>query len=57
MNRVLYVDDSEVARETQAGLQGSQGDLTIGAGNEFDPGTFWSGLIDEVRIYNRAIVP
>ncbi len=57
MNRVLYVDGSEVARETQAGLQGSQGDLTIGAGTELDPGTFWSGMIDDVSIYDRAIVP
>ena len=57
VNRVLYVDDSEVARDTQAGLRGSQGDLTIGAGNSLDAGTFWSGMIDDVLIYDRAIEP
>ena len=57
MDRVLYVDDSEVARDTQTGLQGSQGDLVIGAGTSLDPGTFWSGMIDDVRIYDRAVTP
>jgi hypothetical protein len=33
------------------------GDLQIGAGKNLDPGTFWFGLIDDVRIYNRAIIP
>ena len=56
-HRVLYVDDSEVARDTQAGLQGSRGDLKIGAGNHLGPDTFWSGLIDDVRIYDRVVKP
>ncbi|MFC1762599.1 LamG-like jellyroll fold domain-containing protein [Planctomycetota bacterium] len=33
------------------------GDLQIGAGNTLDPGTFWSGLIDDVRIYDRVVTP
>ena len=57
MNRVLYVDDSEVARHTQAGLQGSGRDLKIGAGNNLDPDTFWSGMNDDVRILDRVVVP
>jgi hypothetical protein len=33
------------------------GDLQIGAGKNLDPSTFWFGLIDDVRIYDRAITP
>jgi hypothetical protein len=32
-NRILYVDNAEVAKDTQAGLTGSQGGLQIGAGS------------------------
>jgi hypothetical protein len=31
------------------------GDLYIGAGQALDTGTFFSGLIDDVRIYNKAL--
>ena len=54
---ILYVDDVEVARDTQPGLVGSRGPLYIGAGKNLEPGSFFSGLIDDVRIYNRAITP
>jgi len=57
-NRILYADDVEVARDTQTGLEGSTlGGLHIGAGNALEPGSFFSGLIDDVRIYNRVITP
>ena len=56
-NRILYVDSVEVARDTQASLAGSTGNLTIGAGSGLAPGSFWSGLIDDVRIYDRAVKP
>jgi len=55
--RILYVDDVEVARDTQAGLGGSVGGLHIGAGSNLAADSFWSGLVDDVRIYDRAIVP
>jgi hypothetical protein len=57
--RILYVDDIEVARDvkTQGSLEGSDGGLHIGAGKNLEPGSFWSGLIDDVRIYNRAVTP
>jgi 7,8-dihydropterin-6-yl-methyl-4-(beta-D-ribofuranosyl)aminobenzene 5'-phosphate synthase len=55
--RILYVDDIEVARDTQAGLAGSTGNLAIGAGSTMAPASFWKGLIDDVRIYNRAVKP
>jgi|GEM_PF-868364 len=56
-HRILYVDDAEVARDTQTSLEGSAGGLSIGAGKALDDGTFWSGLIDDVRIYNQAVEP
>jgi len=56
-NRILYVDDVEVARDTQPSLAGSAANLTIGAGSTFAAGTYWSGLIDDLRIYDRAVKP
>jgi hypothetical protein len=55
--RSLYVDDILVAEDTQEGLGSSVGGLNIGTGKAMEPGTFWSGLIDDVRIYNRAVRP
>jgi hypothetical protein len=55
-NRNLYVDDVEVVSDIcDKGML--SGELQIGAGKNLDPGTFWSGLIDDVRIYNRAVIP
>jgi len=56
-NRILYADDLEVAKDTQAQFSGSAEGLYIGAGSNLDAGSFFSGLIDDVRIYDRAIVP
>ena len=56
-NRILYVDDIEVAKDTQSGLASSQGSLYIGAGKNRDLGSLWSGLLDDIRIYNRAVTP
>ncbi len=56
-NRRLYVDDTLVVEDTLASLTGSTGDLVLGAGKNFAPGNFWTGLIDDVRIYNRAVKP
>jgi hypothetical protein len=56
-NRILYVDSVEVARDTQANLAASDGDLYLGVGSTLASGTFWSGLIDDVRIYDRAVEP
>ena len=55
--RILYVDDVEVAKDTQTDLEGSDNGLYIGTGKAMEPGSFWSGLIDDVRIYNRAVKP
>ena len=57
-NRILYVDDVMAAIiETTTGLISSEGGLYIGVGNDLEPGTFWSGLIDDIQIYNRAVTP
>jgi hypothetical protein len=58
-NRKLYVDGVEVAKDTdtQANLASSDGGLYIGAGKALEAGSFWSGLIDDVRIYDRAVTP
>jgi N-acetylneuraminic acid mutarotase len=57
LNRMLYVDDILVAEDTQANLQGSDSGLYIGCGKTMESGTYWSGLVDDVRIYNRVIKP
>jgi hypothetical protein len=54
--RTLYVDDVEVAEDTQDGLGSSEGGLYIGTGKAMESGTYWAGLIDDVRIYNRALI-
>ena len=56
-NRILYADGIEVARDTTTYLESASGGLYIGAGSDLEPGAYWSGLIDDVRIYNRAVSP
>ncbi len=56
-NRILYVDGIEVAKDTQTSLAGSDGGLYFGAGKNLQPGSFWSGLIDDIKIYDRAVRP
>jgi Tol biopolymer transport system component len=59
--RYLYVDRAEVAKvakDTEPSmLESSDGGLYLGAGSTLESGSFFSGLIDDVRIYNRAITP
>ncbi|HUU17302.1 MAG TPA: LamG-like jellyroll fold domain-containing protein [Sedimentisphaerales bacterium] len=57
LHRTLYVDDAVVAEDVQDGLEGSGNGLYIGTGKAMEPGSFWSGLIDDIRIYNRAVKP
>jgi len=58
-HRHLYVDDQEVAVDTRTlgPLASSKLGFCLGAGGGFKPGTFWSGLVDDVRFYNRDLVP
>ena len=56
-NRMIYVDDAAVAETSQVGFTQSDGGLNIGCDKDMTPGTFWQGLIDDVRIYRRAVKP
>ena len=38
-------------------LKHSSGEFLLGAGETFAPGSFFSGLLDEVRFYNVALRP
>jgi len=57
VSRTLYVDDEPVVADTQNGLQSCRGAMNIGSGKDLAAGSFWSGLIDDVRIYSRVIRP
>ena len=57
--RSLYAEGIKVAEDsgTLANLVSSDKGLYLGSGRNRSSGTFWSGLIDDVRIYNRAVSP
>ncbi|TKJ33298.1 MAG: hypothetical protein CEE38_20840 [Planctomycetes bacterium B3_Pla] len=55
--RTLYVDGIAVAEDTQDSLESSSNGLYIGCGKTMQSGTFFYGLIDDVRIYSRAVKP
>jgi len=56
LHRHLYVDGVEVAKDTDVvGGVGSNGGLHFGAGTALEAGTFWSGLIDDIRIYDEVL--
>ena len=54
---MLYADGAVVAEDVQDSLRSTGNGLYIGTGSKTAPGTFWGGLIDDVRIYNRAVRP
>jgi N-acetylneuraminic acid mutarotase len=58
MKRYLYVDGAQIAVDAGVvgGVQSTAG-LYIGAGQTLDAGSFFSGLIDDVRIYDVALSP
>ncbi|MDI6451554.1 Kelch repeat-containing protein [Anaerobaca lacustris] len=57
-SRTLYVDDAVAAQDTQSGgAAACSGGLHLGCGSDQAPGTFFAGLIDDVRIYSRAVKP
>ncbi len=57
--RRLYVDGDEVATDATplSELESAEGGLYFGVGRTLTPGTFFSGLIDDVRIYNHVVKP
>ena len=56
IRRYLYVDGEQVSGDDIDifAIQ-SDGDLYLGAGKTLDAGSFFSGLIDDVRIYDVAL--
>ena len=53
-NLTLYVNGIQVATRAQTGtIEVSNNDLTIGGNNLY--GQYFTGIIDEVRIYNQAL--
>ncbi len=55
--RTLCVDGVVVAQDAHDALKSAWGGLNIGGGKDLAPGTFWSGLIDDVRLYHRVVKP
>jgi hypothetical protein len=55
--RKLYVDGVLAASDTRPGPSSSPGGMNIGVGCNLDPETYWSGLIDDVRIDHGVVVP
>jgi len=55
--RALFIDGIKVAEDTQDGRGIFGSGLYIGVGKDYTTDTFFSGLIDDVRIYNRVVSP
>lgn len=57
--RRLYADGAEVAADSMvvAGIIGADGGLHIGVDSALSPASFWTGLIDDVRIYDQTVTP
>ena len=56
MKRHLYVDGAEVAADSSYAVgESCDTGLYIGAGGDLNASTFFSGLIDDVRLYNATL--
>jgi lysophospholipase L1-like esterase len=58
-HRAFYVDGVQVAVDTRklGTLKSISGGFNIGAGKNLEAGSFWSGLLDDIRLYNRVVKP
>jgi len=57
LHRILTADGIAVAEDVQNSVGSFGSGLFIGVGKDYANGTFFSGLIDDVRIYNRVVSP
>jgi hypothetical protein len=56
LRRYLYVDGTQVAQDTNSvGGMPSNGGLYFGAGSMLEQNTFFSGLIDDIRVYDEVL--
>ena len=57
--RHLYLDNAQVAVDPAPlhPLRDFQSGLYFGASQNLAPASFWSGLIDDIRIYDKALLP
>ncbi len=57
--RHLYVDGTEVAADKRKlnPLRSSDADFYIATGKDLEAWSFWSGLVDDLRVYSRALMP
>lgn len=56
LKRYLYVDGAEVAKDSDyAGGVDADGGLYFGADKMLQSGTFFSGMIDDIRIYDEVL--
>ncbi len=57
--RHLYIDKVEVAVDSTPlkSLTNSEGGLYFGAAASLAASSFWTGLIDDIRIYNKVLLP
>jgi len=57
-HRHLLVDNNEVAVDAMIlPAMENTGYVNLGTGKAFEDGTFWSGLIDDVRVYKQGEKP
>ncbi|MHC4740666.1 MAG: LamG-like jellyroll fold domain-containing protein [Planctomycetota bacterium] len=56
--RYLYVDGAEVVKDSdpQPPLSAATGGLYFGAAKALTSATYWSGLIDDIRIYDTVVL-
>jgi hypothetical protein len=55
--RTLFVDGVAVAEDAQNRLDSPANGFYIGTGKAMATGTYFAGLVDDVRIYDRAVKP
>ena len=51
------MDDVLVAEDADVGSADCNGGVNVACGKDMPPNTFFTGLIDDVRIYNRVVKP
>jgi len=54
-SRKLYIDGALVAEDVQKDLESPSNSLYIGTNGKTEAGTFFSGLIDDICVFNRAL--